>query len=231
MGFAQPDPCFGLPVLPGEGEAVAALLLAQVHGHVRGHEQAVHVGAVLGVDAYADAGPHGARQRVGQGNLRGHCGQDLSRHGNGTVTAFEFVEDDHELVASHPGDGVGGPHGFHEPFGDGPQDRVARVVSVLVVDLLEAVQVHEEDAETLLAALGAGQGLGQAVEEEGPVGEPRQAVMVGQLVQMPLGLPASGDVVGRGVDQTVVACRGPFEITVGPVPVPEPGHEVGNGLA
>ena len=42
-----------------------------------------------------------------------------------------------------------------EHLGEGPQDRVADGVAVLVVDVLEPVEVGEDDRERRLEALGA----------------------------------------------------------------------------
>ena len=52
-----------------------------------------------------------------------------------------------ELVAAEPADGVAGADRAAQPGGDLPQQLVAGRVAERVVDLLEAVEVAEEDAE------------------------------------------------------------------------------------
>jgi len=57
------------------------------------------------------------------------------------------IEDDHELVATDPGHGVALAHAFRQPLGEGAEHEVTELVSTRVIDILEAVDVHEQDGE------------------------------------------------------------------------------------
>ena len=73
-------------------------------------------------------------------------------------------------------DGVHLAHGSDHAVGHQPQHAVAEGVAVAVVELLEVVQVHEQQREPGAVAPGAGDGLREAVEQRGAVGQPRQRV-------------------------------------------------------
>ena len=64
-----------------------------------------------------------------------------------------------------------------------------------VVDIFEAVQVHEQHCEqVILAAAGVLDGVVQAVNEQGAVGQPGQRVIQGVVHQALLHLLALGDI-------------------------------------
>jgi hypothetical protein len=59
----------------------------------------------------------------------------------------------HELVASRPRDGVAVAYARYEPLARDAQQPVADVVSQAVVDQLEVVEIDEGDAERALVAV------------------------------------------------------------------------------
>ncbi len=62
------------------------------------------------------------------------------------------VEQQRELVAAEPGQGVARAARLREALGNGLEQLVARVVAEAVVDLLEAVEVDEQDGERAVRA-------------------------------------------------------------------------------
>ena len=64
-----------------------------------------------------------------------------------------------------------------------------------VVDPLEAVEIEEQDAEQVAAALCAAHTLVQAVHQRGAVGQPGERVAGGELHDARLGLVAAGDLL------------------------------------
>ena len=78
------------------------------------------------------------------------------------------LEDEDELVPSHPGDGVPGAHGALQPPGRFDQHGVAGRVAGRVVDLLEPVEVAEEDGDLRALPGRARQGRLQPVDEQAP---------------------------------------------------------------
>jgi hypothetical protein len=91
-------------------------------------------------------------------------------------------------------------HAPLQPPRHGHQQLVAHVVAERVVDHLEAVQVQEEDGgRRRLAAAVAHQGGGQALHEEGAVGEPRQRVVHGVVQEARVALLALRHVLAEEV--------------------------------
>ena len=109
---------------------------------------ALAVGGPAGLaDAGADArGDVADRERVVED------GAHALRGGGDLVRGADVREDDGELVAAESRDGVLRAHHAREPRGSLLQQRVADVVAVDVVDLLEAVEVDEQQSDMGLAA-------------------------------------------------------------------------------
>jgi hypothetical protein len=59
-------------------------------------------------------------------------------------------------------------------------------MALAVVDVLEVVQIHEQQHAVFTAALKTGNGVGQPVLEQAPVGQPGELVVVRQVVQVAL---------------------------------------------
>ena len=122
-------------------------------------------------------------ERLAQG--RGHL---LGRlHGIGD--ALDPRQQDRELVAAQPRDGVAAGQGAAQPLRDRLEQQVAVGVAKRVVDLLEAVEVDHDDAEAGVGAAAAHRLLG-AHREEGPVGQAGEGVVQGLMV-VQRGLPAA----------------------------------------
>ena len=93
------------------------------------------------------------------------------------IEVGQVLQQHRELVATQPGDGVCASHAASQPVGHGQQDAIAADVAELVVHGLEAVDVREQHRDTGRAALDPGQCVVQAIGEQGPVGEPGQAIV------------------------------------------------------
>ena len=89
-----------------------------------------------------------------------------------------------ELVAAQAADRVDGPHRGGEALGDRLQQEIAHPVAVGVVDVLEAVEVDEEHRHRVTARARPLEGLGGALEDERPVGEPGQRVVEGEVPEL-----------------------------------------------
>ena len=82
-------------------------------------------------------------------------------------------QDDRELVAAQPADGVAGADGGPEPRGHLAEQLVTGRVAERVVDLLEPVQVAEQHAEVRSVRPTAARAAFEPVEEQRPVGQAR----------------------------------------------------------
>jgi len=82
-----------------------------------------------------------------------------------------------------------------QPARDLHEHFVADVVPEHVVDLLEAVEVHEERRHPGVPACPHDQRVLDTVTQQPPVGQPRQRVIQRRLTQLLLQLPLLGDVL------------------------------------
>ena len=175
---------------------VASLLLDPVHGDVGILQQFFHFRRIAGKDRDPDAG---GDEDLAAVYVHG-CGHRLPhfvRHRHQARGAVHVLHDQGELVAAEPRDRVDFAQMFPQPGGNLLQDLVARAVAERVVDLLEAVQVEEHEADQRAAATGTRHGQMQPVEEQAAVGQPGQHVVLGELRQPLLGFPALRFLVHR----------------------------------
>ena len=103
------------------------------------------------------------------------------------------LDDDHELVAADPSDGVRGAGDGSEPAGDLDEDVVTGGVTEVVVDGLEPVDVDVDHADGARPALRAGDGVLEPVTEQRAVRQPGERVVGGEVVQL-------GACLGEGRD-------------------------------
>ena len=127
------------------------------------------------------------------------------------------LEQQRELVAAEPGDGVALPHTAGEPLGHVDQHRVAGGVAEAVVDRLEAVQVHEEQRDPGAAAPGHLQRVLDPVEQQSAVRQVGEEVVAGQVGHV-LGQPEPGERVGGDRDHRLEGLLVGRRGRPGPVP-------------
>ncbi|KDB50956.1 hypothetical protein X805_34620 [Sphaerotilus natans subsp. natans DSM 6575] len=136
----------------------------------------------------------------------------------------------HELVTGEPAHHAPVPDLVREPPGHRAQQLIAQGMTVGVVDLLEAIEVHAEHAHTRSgsARLGRAQGLLQLLDALHPVGQAGQRIVQGQELELQMAatavdLPADGTDVqctehrhvidpGQGLEQ--VRCDGQPAVAV-----------------
>ena len=104
-------------------------------------------------------------------------------------------QDDRELVATEARDRVGASR-LALQDGGGPRDRVVPDgVAVGVVDVLEVVEVDDQQRRGLVVARDVVPDPLELLLEPAPVEEPRQRVVVGQVLQLALVALLVGDVL------------------------------------
>ena len=118
-------------------------------------------------------------------------------------------------------------HDLFQPIRDQSQHPVSRRMAQAVVDVLEAVEIEEQDAQPLAAAPGLGDGMVDPIVEEQSVGQIRQPVMVGEVLGLAFGHDAIRhiDMNAGQSDQIIVGVEGgsgPGEYpTIGAILVPQ----------
>ena len=129
------------------------------------------------------------------------------------VVGLDVPEHDHEFVAAHADHHVGIAHAGAQPPRHLLQELVAGLVAARIVDVLEAVEVEEHDAQHGVGRPRLGDGLGQERGEIMAVGQPGQLIVVRHPIEpllivdeLLLGLAAHRDVV-RDVGKPFAAVR------------------------
>src|SRR5690606_9853800 len=108
--------------------------------------------------------------------------------GVGEATRGERA-DDEELVTPEPGDHVAVPGRCPEAVGRGADGGVTGVVTMGVVELLEAVEIEEESEQRRSVPLGPSEVPRQGLHRRTPVQQAGEAVVRRQLDELgPAGL-------------------------------------------
>ena len=202
-------------------QAPSAGALGLVHRQVGLAEHSLGVAVGIARDRDADAGEHGDFGIAKRKGLFERV-QDASGEGHGLAFALDFLGQDDELVAAQASDRVAVAHQLGEAFGDGDEQPVAGVMTEVVIDGLELVEVDEEHRQDALGAVEAGDGLVCAVHQQHPVGQPGQRV-VHRLALEPHPV---GHVLGRRVPGVSVAPGAPQQPVPGAVAMAVAGGEV-----
>ncbi|MBK6845955.1 MAG: hypothetical protein IPG88_27435 [Gemmatimonadetes bacterium] len=110
----------------------------------------------------------------------------------------EPLQHDGKLVASQAGDGVAAASRRAQAVADGTQQCVAGVMSEVVVDELEVVEVDEEDRRRFRLATFEGERRHHLLEEERAIGEARQGIVKGLMPKLALQHLSLGHVFDEG---------------------------------
>ena len=111
------------------------------------------------------------------------------------LRGFDVVDEADELVSPDPGDGICLAQTALQPAGDCDQELIPDLVTQAIVDVFEAVDVEEKDAEPRIRpSLRPCDGLAQPVQEECAVGKTGQGVVERVVLQAVLGRLSLGDV-------------------------------------
>ena len=153
----------------------AARTLCHVHGDVGTLEQLLDRVAVLREDGDSDARLDVQRQALNRervAQLELNPGDELLGEPH-----IDVGEQEAELVAADSRHGVLTARARLKPLPELVQQRVARVVTECVVDLLEAIEIHQQNGVRRSGALRPLQTLRDPVVEEAPVREPGERVV------------------------------------------------------
>ena len=108
---------------------------------------------------------------------------DFVHGGEIVLASLHTLEQDHELIATQPRNRIGVAKAGGETFCHFGQHGVAHMVAVLIVDVLEVIQVHIQDAHLAAVAMGMADRLLQPVIKQPPVGQSGQRIMRGFFTQ------------------------------------------------
>ena len=143
----------GVAVLFGmvDGKAAAAAL-GDIHRDICSAHERIRVVAVLGREGDADAHAHD-HWLIFYGVWRLEPAQQVVQHGHHAVS-IGIWQDYGELVAPQAGDGVCLAQRAPQAGADLLEQQVAGIVAESVIDFLEAIEVHQHEAQRGAVALG-----------------------------------------------------------------------------
>ena len=161
--------------------------LRAVHRDVGVLQQLFRIVRVVGIDRDADRRRDEDVVLLDLERLRDRVEQllrDAAQHRR----IVEVLDDHHELVAAQARQQVGLAQRARQRGRHALQELVADAMAERVVDVLEAVEVDEQHADAMAAALGLRDRLRQALVQQQPVGQAGQRVARREILQPLLGL-------------------------------------------
>src|SRR2546422_1700332 len=163
-----------------EPVGILARLFRRVHRHVGVLHEALGVAGIVRENAHAEAG--GDLRALAAGELVGleQLGKELAGDAVHRRHVVHFLDHHEELVAPEPRHEVARAQDRAQPARDVDQQPVADIVAVRVVDLLEAVEVHEHAGQLGAAPAGALDRLLERRRKAGAVRQAGQRVAVGE---------------------------------------------------
>src|SRR2546422_2867984 len=163
-----------------EPVGILARLFRGVHAQVGVLTEALGVAGVVREDAPAEAG--GDLRGLAAGELvgLGELGKELAGDAVPRRHVVPFLDHHEDPVAPEPGHEVARAQDRAQPARDVDQQPVADIVAVRVVDLLEAVEVHEHAGQLGAAPAGALDRLFERRRKAGAVRQASQRVAVGE---------------------------------------------------
>ena len=159
---------------------VAAGLLGGITGSISGLLEGRGAGPAPIQRHQADAGADAEAPVVMDEAEVIHLVADLLCHDPGLIQRAMF-QDDGELIAAQPGQGVTGPHRCAQQLGHLPQQLVANGMAAGIVDQLELVQVDEQQRMFAPVLLSIAQHPQQPVVELAAVDQAGQRVVRGAV--------------------------------------------------
>ncbi len=168
-------------------EAVTVLsgALGMVHGSVGITQQLMLVLAVARIQDDAQAGRQ-LQVVLGHAERPGHQVDLLDRHVHGIVRLLQFHQQ-HEFVAANPCQRVLAVQVAAQAGRYRFEQKVTDMMAKGIVDWFEAVQINEHQGKTAALLRHFGDGLFDAIGQQGTVGQIGEGVVQGQLGQFLVG--------------------------------------------
>ena len=135
---------------------------------------------VVGEDAHAERRRDAPLRFADTGVGLAQRVDDLHHHALDADHVLHALEHDEEFVAAEARHEVARPHVAAQALCDLHQERIARGMAVPVVDLLEAVEIHEHAGDLVALAPRALDRLLERRRKAHAVGEPGQRIAVGE---------------------------------------------------
>ena len=109
---------------------------------------------------------------------------DLLRYVGRILRAGDVGQDDDELVTALAHHRIPAANALPEPPGYSLQQPVASMMAQRIVDCLEAVQVDEQEGDSVALAPGLGQRKGCKVHHQDAIGQSGERIMSGEMLEL-----------------------------------------------
>src|SRR5438874_7245371 len=166
----------------GDLEAEGNLALLLIHTLIGQPPEEYPVGGVVGVNGDADASRNVESIAIDADSLSQGVGDTSGADPGdqvGRLVAGQVGGDDDELIATEAGERVGEANGAPEIVGDMPEQFVADLMAVGVVDEFEAVEIDHEEGGAGVVELGVLNRGGKAILKKTLVGQAGEMVVEG----------------------------------------------------
>jgi hypothetical protein len=163
-------------------EIIAAAVLGLVHRGVRMPQQRSDVVAVARIQTHSDTYRRHQRTTVDNDGRAQRLRDARSRFVN-LRDGFDRAQDDDELIAAHADHDVVAAHRFSDSLGDRLQQFVAGLVTVRIVDVLEAIQVEEQNGQRQAALPRFLHGFGQMRREVQTIRQAGELIVMREAIQ------------------------------------------------
>jgi len=108
--------------------------------------------------------------------------EDLLRNPNDAPDLFEILDNDDKLVAAQSGQRVSLPHDRLEPARGLAQQPISADVAEAVVHGFEVVEVEKKNRDQTFRTARARERNRKPIVEQEPVGQPRERIVVGEVL-------------------------------------------------
>ena len=176
-------------------KATLARVLGTIERQIGMLHQGGRIAGLLIGQRDPDAGAKIQRQVVDNERIRQDLDQSRRQHLRRHAVRRRHLNDG-ELVAAEPGHDIGLTHLGPQTLGDLFQDQITDGMTMRVVDLLEAVEVHREESNAIATADPLEGGV-ELLQERVSVREAGQGIAVGRIANFVLHAHAVRDVFVR----------------------------------
>jgi hypothetical protein len=167
-----------------QGDVARPLRLGLVHGHVGVAQYVFGLHAAVLGQGHTHAGGD-ADGLVAQPERLLDDLDDPGRQLGRRRGAADLGTEDHELVPAEADHPIHWSQHGAKAIRHRPHQPITHLVAVGVVDLLEAVEVHEQHCGLAVGALGGLDVIGQPVGEQHPVGQAGEGVVQRKTNELP----------------------------------------------
>ena len=190
IGDRQPLLRLRLQALIEELPAIAATFLDRIHRGIGIAQQIIRRMRTAISNRHPDTARHEQIVALKHDRLPQYVVDPRRQQGHADRLLDLLAQGD-EFIAGQPANGIARPYLLDQASGNGLQEQIPDLMTIGVIDQLEAIQIDEQQGHIQTAAPRTLQGLRQALADQDPVRQSGQRVMgrpAGEFFLRPLAL-------------------------------------------